>query len=242
MKYNITGNNLQIVTLALDKGEKVYAEAGSLVYMSENVDMKARARGGILKGLGRMITGESFFMTEFTAKGPGALVAFGGKVPGTIRPLNVNKGAWLAQRDAFLVAEDSVEMSVALQRRLSSAFFGGEGFILQRFTGKGTVFIHAAGDFVEFDLKPGESLLVDTASAVAWQESVNYEITRVKGIKTMLFGGEGIFLTRLVGPGKVILQSMNIRELALALAPFLPRETSGNTGGVLGSIIKNTLG
>lgn len=226
----------------LEEGEKVYAEAGGLVYMSENVDMKAKARGGILKGLGRKLMGESFFMTEFTARSPGALVAFGGRVPGTIRPLNVSKGAWLAQRDAFLVAEDTVEMSVALQRRLGSALFGGEGLILQRFSGRGTVFIHAAGDFVEFDLKTGETLLVDTASAVAWQESVNYEITRVKGIKTMLFGGEGIFLTRLMGPGKVILQSMNIRELALALAPFMPSQSSGNRGGVLNSIVSNTLG
>ncbi|RLF53778.1 MAG: TIGR00266 family protein [Thermoplasmata archaeon] len=242
MKYNIKGNNLQIVTLQLDPGEKVYGEAGSMVYMSENVHMEAKARGGILKGIGRKLMGESFFMTEFTAKSPGALVAFGGRVPGTIRPLNVSRGVWLAQRDAFLVAEDGVEMSVALQRKLSSSFFGGEGFILQRFSGRGTVFIHAAGDFVEFDLKPGETLLVDTASAVAWQESVNYEITRVKGIKTMLFGGEGIFLTRLVGPGKVILQSMNIRELALALAPFMPSQSSGNQGGVLGSIVNNTLG
>ncbi|MCD6383554.1 MAG: TIGR00266 family protein, partial [Thermoplasmata archaeon] len=208
----------------------------------ENVHMEAKARGGILKGIGRKLMGESFFMTEFTAKSPGALVAFGGRVPGTIMPLDVSKGAWLAQRDAFLVAEDSVEMSVAFQKRLGSIFFGGEGFILERFSGRGTVFIHAAGDFIEFDLKKGESLLVDTASAVAWQESVTYDITRVKGIKTMFFGGEGMFLTRLVGPGKIIIQSMNIRELALALAPFMPSQTSGNQGGVLGSIVSNTLG
>jgi len=246
LKSRIFGNNLQMVELSLSRDEEVYAEAGALVYMNDQVDMSAKARGGLLKSLGRkLLTGESFFMTEFRSRSDEGFVAFGGNVPGTIYPIELGVGnEWMAQRDAFLVAQNGVEMSVGFQKRLGSVFFGGEGFILQRFSGKGAAFIHAAGDFMVRDLAKGQKLIVDTGSAVAWESSVEFEIRPVKGVKTMLFGGEGIFMTHLSGPGKVIVQSMNIRELALALSPHLAvrGQQSGNSGGVIGNIIGESVG
>lgn len=231
MEYKITGNNLQLVTIEFGPDEEIYAESGAMVYISGNVQFEAKARGGIMKGIGRMFSGESFFLTEFKTSGGQGLAAFGGRVPGTIIPLEVGPGkpSYLGQKDAFLVAEDGVELEIAFQKKLGAGFFGGEGFILQRYKGKGTVWIHAAGDFVEMNLTEGQVIKVDTGAAVAWEETVNYDIERIKGIKTMFFGGEGIFLTKLTGPGKVILQSMNVRELAMALRPFMP--TGGRTSG-----------
>jgi len=235
MKYKITGDNLQIVTLEINPDEKMYAEAGALVYMSNNMNMEAKMRGGFLKGLGRTLAGETLFLTEFTSVGGTGLVSFGGRAPGTIKPIELVEGKeFLVQKDAFLCAEDSVDMSIAFQKRLGSIFFGGEGFILEKLTGNGTVFIHACGDFVEFDLKPDQIIKVDTGSVVGWDETVSYDIERVKGIKTILFGGEGLFLTTLRGPGHVIIQSLNLGNLASALRPFLPKQTSGNTGFKIG--------
>ena len=245
MKYKISGDNLQLVTLELGVNEKIFAEAGSMVYMSSNINMEAKMRGGLLKGIGRKFAGETMFLTEFTSAGGSGLVSFGGNAPGTIIPVEIAPGKdFLAQKDAFLCAEDSVEISIAFQRRLGAAFFGGEGFILEKFTGKGTVFVHACGDFVEFNLKPDQVLKVDTGSVVGWDATVAYDIERVKGIKTMFFGGEGLFLTTLNGPGKVILQSMSLSNLATALSPFLPQQRSGTSGsgGVAGTLLRETFG
>jgi len=232
VKYKITGDNLQIVTIELEPNEKVYGEAGSMVYMSGNINMEAKSRGGFFEGIKRKMVGESFFMTEFTSVGGTGIVAFAGNAPGTIKPIELSPGKeFLCQRDAFLCAEDSVNLDIAFQKKLGSAFFGGEGFILEKLSGEGLAFIHACGDFVEFDLKEGQSLKVDTGSVVGWDSTVTFDIERVKGIKTMFFGGEGMFLTSLRGPGKVVLQSMSLANLATALAPFLPKQTSGGGGG-----------
>jgi uncharacterized protein (TIGR00266 family) len=239
MKYKISGDNLQLVTLQIDPGEKIYAEAGSMVYQSGNINMEAKMRGGFLKGLGRKFAGETMFLTEFTSAGGTGMVSFGGNAPGTIKPIELTSGKdFLVQKDAFLVAEDNVDMSIAFQKKLGAAFFGGEGFILEKLSGNGTVFIHACGDFVEFDLKPEQILKVDTGCVVGWDDTVTYDIQRVKGIKTMFFGGEGLFLTTLKGPGKLLIQSMTLSNLATSLRPFLP--TSGGTSGsgsVVGSVV-----
>lgn len=239
MKYKISGDNLQLVTLQIDPGEKIYAEAGSMVYQSGNINMEAKMRGGFLKGIGRKFAGETMFLTEFTSAGGTGMVSFGGNAPGTIKPIELTSGKdFLVQKDAFLVAEDNVDMSIAFQKKLGAAFFGGEGFILEKLSGNGTVFIHACGDFVEFDLKPEQILKVDTGCVVGWEDTVTYDIQRVKGIKTMFFGGEGLFLTTLKGPGKLLIQSMTLSNLATSLRPFLP--TSGGTSGsgsVVGSVI-----
>jgi len=223
MKYKISGNNLQLVTLEIEPNEKVFAEAGAMVYMSDNINMEAKMKGGLWKGLKRKIAGESTFLIEYTSIGGTGLVSFGGNAPGTIAPIEISPGKeFIVQKDAFLCAEEGVELDIAFQKRLGAAFFGGEGFILEKLSGHGTAFIHACGDFVEFDLKANQSLKVDTGNVVGWENTVTYDIERVKGIKTMFFGGEGLFLTSLKGPGKVILQSMNLFNLATALAPFLP--------------------
>lgn len=243
MKYQISGDNLQLVTIEIGQTEKIFAEAGSMVYMSGNINMEAKMRGGFLKGLGRKLAGESLFLTEFTSVGGTGLVSFGGNAPGTLKPIQISAGKeFLVQKDAFIVAEDSVDMSIAFQRRLSAAFFGGEGFILEKLTGNGLAFIHACGDFVEFDLQPNQIMKVDTGSVVGWDSTVSFDIERVKGIKTMFFGGEGIFLTTLRGPGKIIIQSLNLGNLATALAPFLPSSGktsgSGGVGGIIGGLTR----
>jgi len=245
LEYKITGDNLQLVTIQLKPGEKVYAEAGSMVYMSGNINMEAKIRGGLLKGLGRKLAGETIFLTEFTSAGGTGMISFGGNAPGTIKALELQPGKeYLVQKDAFLVAEDSIELSLAFQKRLGAIFFGGEGFILEKLSGTGIAFIHACGDFVEFNLEPNQILKVDTGSVVGWENTVTFDIERVKGIKTMFFGGEGIFLTTLKGPGHVILQSMNLGNLATALQPFMPQSssTSGATGGLAGTIFRETFG
>jgi len=243
MKYKITGDNLQVVTIELESNEKVYGEAGSMVYLSPNIKMEAKARGGILKGIGRKLAGETFFMTEFSPAGGTGLVAFAGNAPGTIKDLHLQKGKeFIVQKDAFLCAEDSVDMSIAFQKRLGSIFFGGEGFILERLSGEGTAFIHACGDFIEMDLKEGESIKVDTGSVVGWEGSVDYDIERVKGIKTIFFGGEGLFLTKLKGPGKIIIQSMTLHNLAMALYPFMPKQQTSGRSGVIGTLLDEMLG
>jgi uncharacterized protein (TIGR00266 family) len=231
MKYEIIGNNLQLVKIEIEQNEKIFAEAGSLVYMTNNINMEAKMRGGFLSGLGRKLAGETLFLTEFKSDADKGLIAFGGRAPGTIKKINISPGMdFIVQKDAFLCAENSIDISIAFQKRLGSIFFGGEGFILEKISGNGNVFIHACGDFIEIDLKTDEIIKVDTGSVVGWDSTVSYSIERVKGIKTILFGGEGLFLTTLKGPGHIIIQSMDLGNLASALMPFMPHQTSGNQG------------
>ena len=234
MEYEIVGSNLQLAILQLNGGETVYAEAGAMNHMTSNIDMHSKAKGGLVKGLKRRVGGESFFITEFTAQSDGS-VAFGGNVPGRIEAIQVSPGNnFMGQKDAFLCAESSVDLDIAFTKKLGAGFFGGEGFILQKYSGQGTVFIHACGDFIDKDLEPGEVLKVDTGSVVGFDASVSYNITRAGGIKTSLFGGEGIFLTTLTGPGRIIIQSLSINNLAAALKPHLllgDTSTSSSTSG-----------
>ncbi|MCJ2670490.1 MAG: AIM24 family protein, partial [Candidatus Thermoplasmatota archaeon] len=188
------------------------------------------AKGGVMKGLKRKLSGESFFLTEFTPTQSPGFVGFGGNAPGTIKAIDLTPGKeFMVQKDAFLCAENSVNLDMAWQKKLGASLFGGEGFILQRLSGSGTAFIHATGDFVEMDLQPGQTIKVDTGSVVGWDASVTFDIQRAGGLKSMMFGGEGIFLTTLTGPGKILLQSMNLPELAITLSRFMPN-TSGSGG------------
>jgi uncharacterized protein (TIGR00266 family) len=225
LDYTIQGDNLQIARIRLAPQQQLYAEAGRMIYKTANVQWDTRMTGATLgeKLMGafrRTITGESLFVTYFWADSPGE-VGFAGTYPGRIEVFQLKPGqSILAQRDAFLVAESSVQFNVALVKRLGAGFFGGEGFILEKFTGPGAVFIHAGGDFVKFDLKPGEVLQVDAGSIVAFDESVDYDIQFVGGIKTAIFGGEGLFLTTLTGPGHVVIQSMTLQKMRRELAPW----------------------
>jgi uncharacterized protein (TIGR00266 family) len=225
----ITGDNLQIAQVHLKSGQEVYAEAGKMVYKSANVEWETRMTGNtlgekILGALRRTVLGESLFLTYFRAAGDGE-VGFAGHYPGKIQMFELAAGqSILAQRDAFLFAQPTVQLHVALVKRLGAGFFGGEGFILERLTGPGAVFIHAGGDFVQFDLQPGQIIQVETGCIVAFEETVEYDIQMVGGIKTAIFGGEGMFLATLRGPGRVIVQSMTLQRLRRELAP-------GRTGG-----------
>ncbi len=228
MKHTITGDNLQFVNVEFDPGELIWAEAGSMVYFSANVQMQARARGGIIQGLKRAVTGESFFVTEFNAVGGQGLAAFAGRVPGKIVAIDLRGGKqWIFQKDAFLCAEGAVQFDIAFQRRLGGILFGGEGLLLQRYWGEGLMFIHSPGDLVEFTLVPGQVIKVSTGHVVGWEATVQYDIQTVGGLKTAFFGGEGLFVTTLTGPGKVLLQSMTMPKFASALIPFLPQQPSG---------------
>ena len=224
LEYEIVGDNLQIARVRLRPGQEVYSEAGKMVYKTANVAWDTRMTGQtlgdkLMGALRRTVTGESLFVTWFKANGPGE-VGFAGSYPGRIQAFNLVAGhSILAQRDAFLFAQPSVQLTVALVKKLGTGFFGGEGFILEKLTGPGMVFIHGGGDFIDFHLAAGEQLQVETGCIVAFEESVAYDIQFVGGIKTAIFGGEGLFLATLTGPGKVVLQSMTLQKMRRELAP-----------------------
>ena len=227
MNYKLIGQTVPVVEMTLNKGETVYTQTGGMAYQSEGISMKTNARGGIMKGLGRMFSGESMFMANYTADVDNAVVAFASTVPGSVVPIDLanHPGGLMMQKGAFLCAEDSVNTSVAFTKRFSAGLFGGEGFILQKAEGNGMLFLEVDGDVIEKDLADGEVLKVDTGNVVAFDKNVSYEIETVKGLGNIFLGGEGLFLTRLVGPGKVLLQSQNIKDFAGRLIPYLPAKS-----------------
>jgi len=231
MRYKILGSVMQHLVLELEPGEVVVAESGRLLFMSDNVKMETKVRGGFLGGLKRKIAGESFFMVHFSpVKGPG-IVGFAAESPGKIIPVELGQGeSMLCQRDAFLAAEEGVEIEAAFVKRLGAGLFGGEGLFLQRLTGPGIFFANIGGEIIEYDLKEGQRLLVDTSCVGMFQPSVTYDIKRVRGVRNILFGGESLFLVELTGPGKVWLQSMPVRELAREIGKYLS-SGGGEKGG-----------
>ncbi|MCC6142879.1 MAG: TIGR00266 family protein [Candidatus Hydrogenedentes bacterium] len=245
--YKIHGDDMQLVEVELDPGEGVRAEAGARMYMGPGVEMQTSTGGGLFKGFKRMVTGESFFITSFTYAGPGkGHVAFAAPYPGKIIPLDLGRlgGNFLCQKDAFLCAAAGIEIDVAFTKRLGAGLFGGEGFILQRLTGDGYAFIHAGGSIIEKDLAPGETLRVDTGCLAAFAPSVNYDIQMVGGFKNALFGGEGLFLATLTGPGKIFLQTLPFSRLAdriMAAAGSRTGESRG-VGGLGGNLLGGILG
>lgn len=240
--YKIKGHDIQLVEIELDPNETVIAEAGAMLYMKEGIEFEAKMGDGsepdkglfgkLLSAASRKITGESIFITHFTHHGVGkSHVAFAAPYPGTIVPLDLEKlgGSVIVQRDAFLCAALGTKISMHFNRKLGSGFFGGEGFILQKLQGDGMAFIHAGGTLIEHELN-GETLRVDTGCVVGYQEGVNFDIQQSGGLKSMLFGGEGLFLATLSGRGKVWIQSMPIRKLVNQLStggPNASKESSG---------------
>lgn len=225
LAYTIQGDNLQIIRIKLQPGQELYAEAGKMIYKQTQVVWETRMSGStigekIWGAFKRKLMGESLFLTYFHTPVAGE-IGFAGTYPGKIHcfQLRANQSV-MVQRDSFLVAEASTQLNIALVKRIGAGFFGGEGFILEKLTGPGAVFIHAGGDFVEFDLGPGETLQVDTGCIVGFDESVSYDIQFVGGIKTAVFGGEGLFLATLTGPGHVIVQSMTLAKMRRELAPM----------------------
>lgn len=202
MDYKIIGETVPVVEMKLRVGETVYTQSGGMAYQSDGISMATNARGGIMKSLGRMFTGESIFMANYTAQKDGAMVAFASTVPGGIIDLDLATlpGGMMIQKGAFLCAESNVETSVAFTKKFSAGLFGGEGFVLQKATG----------------------------NVVAFEPSVSYGIETISGLGNIFLGGEGLFLTKLVGPGKVILQSQNFKDFAGRLIPYMPRTTNNN--------------
>ena len=228
MNYKLIGETVPLVEMTLNKGETVYTQSGGMAYQTEGITMKTNARGGVMKSIGRMFAGESMFMANYTAEKDGAIVAFASTVPGSVVPINIedHPNGLIMQKGSFLCAEDSVSTSITLTKKFGAGLFGGEGFILQKAEGSGLVFLEVDGDIIEKDLAPGEVLKVDTGNVVAFDSKVSYEIETVKGLGNIFLGGEGLFLTRLVGPGKVILQSQNFKDFAGRILGFMP--TRGN--------------
>lgn len=225
MEYKVIGQTVPVVEVNLKKGEKVYTQSGGMAYQSEGVDMSTNARGGFMQSLGRMFTGESLFMANYIANRDDVTVAFASTVPGNIIPIDLSSlgnSSIFIQKGAFLCASDTVNLEIALCKRISTGLFGGEGFILQKATGSGNLFLEVDGDPIVKNLADGEVLKVSTGNLVAFSDTVKYELERIKGFTNILLGGEGLFLTKLVGPGKVILQSQNFKDFAGKLIPYIP--------------------
>ncbi len=226
MRYQIIGQTVPVVEVELNRGETVYTQSGGMTYQSDGIEMKTNARGGVMKSLGRMFSGESIFMANYTAQVDGAKVAFATTVPGNIIPVNLSElpNGITVQKGSFLCAEDSIETSVTFSKRFSAGLVGGEGFILQKAQGRGMLFLEVDGDPIEMNLMPGEVIKVDTGNVVAFEPSISYEVETIKGLGNIFLGGEGLFLTRLVGPGKVILQSQNFGDFVGRITPYIPNK------------------
>lgn len=223
MRYKIFGNDLPAVSIILDRKEGIYTQSGGMAWMDNGIQMDTNMKGGLFKGIGRMFAGESLFMATYIAMQDEKEIVFSSTFPGKIVDLTIGNGREIiAQKDAFLCAEQGVDLSVEFTRRFSAGLFGGEGFILQRISGHGTVFLEVAGSVVERELASGEVIKVDTGNLVAFERGVNYEIEVVKGFKNIFFGGEGLFLTKLTGPGKVWLQTITMQNFASRIIPFIP--------------------
>jgi uncharacterized protein (TIGR00266 family) len=245
--YEIHGDDMQAVEIELDPGEGVRAEAGAMMFMEQGIEMQTSTEGGLFKGFKRMITGESFFITTFLNNASKKEhVTFGAPYPGKIIPLELDKlgGEFLCQKDAFLCAARGVEIEVAFTKKLGAGIFGGEGFILQKLVGDGMAFVHAGGTIIKKELTRGETLRVDTGCLVAFAKSVDYDIQFIGGFKNALFGGEGLFLARLSGPGTVYLQSLPFSRLAdriLAAARFQNKGENKGVAGLGGNILGGLL-
>jgi len=254
--YEIVGDNLEMLKVKVDGQHQLFAEAGKMVYIRGGVTYESRMPGkegggllGKVMGAGkRMLAGESLFLTYYQGQGE---IGFAGDFPGRIMPIGLSNSAILAQRDAFIAALGKIDLSIALQKRLGGALFGGEGLIVERLSGDGIVFIHAGGDLITFDLAAGETIKVDTGSVVAWQDGVDYDVQFVSGLKSAIFGGEGLFLTTLTGPGTVIVQTMTLSKLRTQIGVGRGRTESSGSGagkalglgglaagaGILGSLL-----
>lgn len=226
MKYDIKGGNLPVVICELEAGETISTEGGAMSWMDANVVMDTKG-GGIGKVFGRMFSGESLFKNEYTAVGRPGQIAFASAFPGSIRAVQIEPGKdVIVQKTGYLASEMGVDMSVFFQKKVGTGFFGGEGFIMQRLSGKGIAFIEIDGEAIEYDLAPGQSMVIDTGHLAMMDSTCSMDIQTVKGAKNIFLGGEGLFHTVVTGPGKVVLQTMPAYAVAKAVMPYIP--TSSN--------------
>ena len=222
MRYEIQGGNFPVLVCTLDAGESMITEGGGMSWMTPNMKMDTSSNGGIGKMLGRMMTKESLFQNNYTAQGGEGMIAFASSLPGEIMALEIAPGKdYVAQKSAFLASTSGVTLSTFFQKKLGAGFFGGEGFIMQKLSGNGTAFIEIDGSAVKYELAAGQQLIVDTGHVVLMSSTCSMDIQTVKGVKNVLFGGEGLFNTVVTGPGEVILQTMPVPKLAGAIQPYM---------------------
>lgn len=223
MQYKIVGEPMPAVICELQNGESMITERGSMSWMSPNMEMRTNA-GGVGKALGRLFSGESIFQNTYTANGAG-MIAFASSFPGAIRVVQVTPDRpVVAQKGSFLAAESGVELSVFFQKKLGAGFLGGEGFVMQKLSGDGLAFLEIDGSAVEYELQPGQSMIVDSGNLAMMDATCSMDIVTVKGVKNALFGGEGLFNTVLTGPGKIVVQTMPVSGVAAAILPYLPAD------------------
>jgi len=243
MKYDLQGTTMQMLNIELGAEESVVAESGRLVFMSDNIKMDTEARGGLWSAIKRKFAGESFFLVNFTcAKGTG-IVAFGSEFPGKIIQVEIKPGdEIIAQKDAFLCSEQGVEFDATFTQKIGAGLLGGEGLILVKLRGEGLAFFNVGGEVTRLVLKSGEKVRIDTGNLAMFDSGMDYSVERVKGVKNMIWGGEGLFLATITGPGRVWIQSMPVGELAGKLAEYLPgyqgKASSLAAGVLLGGVLK----
>ena len=226
MRYEIKGGAFPVVICQLEDRESMITEKGSMIFMSPNMQMTTEG-GGLGKMFSKMFSGESMFQNVYTAKGAG-MIAFGSSFPGQIKPIEIGPGReMIVQKSAFLAGEESVKLSIHFSKKLGAGLFGGEGFIMQKLSGRGTAFVEIDGELLEYDLEPGQKIVVDTGNVAGFESSVQMDIQQVPGLKNKVFGGEGLFNTVLTGPGRIWIQTMPISSVAGAILPFMPMG-SGN--------------
>ena len=224
MKYQIKGEPMPVVICQLEGGESVICESGAMSWMTPNMEMETSG-GGAGKMFGRMFSGESMFQNRYTARGGAGMIAFASKFPGDIRAVEITRdNPIICQKGAFLASTEGVEMSVAFQQKASTGFFGGEGFIMQKLSGSGTAFVEIDGSTMEYDLERGQQLLIDTGYLAMMDSTVKMEIQKVKGLKNVMLGGEGLFNTLVTGPGRVVIQTMPISGFAQFIANLIPKK------------------
>jgi len=238
--HEIIGNDMQAVVLSMSAGDEVRAQAGAMTYMTDGIEMDARMEGGLMAGLKRAVAGQSLFLTFFRCNAPTGKVAFSAPYPGKIIQMPLANSSLLCQRDSFLCATGHVDINVEFTKRLGAGFFGGEGFILERLEGNGELFIHSGGTIVQMELKRGEKLKVDTGCLVAFDPTIDYDVEFVGGVRTAVFGGEGLFLAAMTGPGRIWIQTLPFSRLAdRVLHAFHGNKEEvrrGDLGGALGAI------
>lgn len=226
MRYRVAGSNMQVLDIQLTRGEAVFTEVGGMAWYRGDIDMNTNMPGGLMGGLGRALSGESLFLTTYTATSNEAVVTFAPESPGAIVPMEMAAGqVIIAQRDAFMCAQQGVQVAIHFKRRLGAGLFGGEGFILQRITGPGVAFFEVDGEVREIDLAAGEKMHVDPGHIAMFEATVDHNIERVKGVTNVLFGGEGLFLATLTGPGKVWLQTMPLNNLIAKIIARMPKSS-----------------
>ena len=224
MRYKIEGTPMPVAICQLDAGESMITEKGSMSWMTPNMKMETTSNGGIGKALGRMFAGESAFQNRYTAERGEGIIAFASSFPGTILPIEITPGkSIIAQKSSFLAGTEGVDLSIFFEKKMGSGFFGGEGFIMQKISGSGLVFLEIDGSVMEYDLEAGQQTVVDTGYLAMMDDTCTMDVASVKGAKNMIFGGEGLFNTVVTGPGKIVLQTMPINSVAGAIIPFIPQ-------------------